>query len=208
MLKTLMSPNRKVNVAMNKPTSCEECQKKRCITTGLLCQAAELWVSQDYVGQNSSEVMANGSSDYGSSMTHLDLVSFYHTDSVGRDKQTAYNAWEKIKKLRLKPKHLEILRLFYKDGKRLCECSLTIGIPDQTAWARKDMAKKAVANRLKRLEYWEKIKFKKRLNVGLRRKIATLFFRELYGKKEIAEILNVTPSCVGRNLAKVIKSFG
>jgi DNA-binding MarR family transcriptional regulator len=203
-----MSPNRKVNVAMNRPVNCEECQQKQCLTTGRLCQAAELWVSQDYVGQNSSEVMANGSSDYGSSMTHLDLVNFYHTDSVGRDSLTAYDAWNKLKSLRLKPKHLEILRLFYKEGKRLCECSLALGIPDQTAWARKDMAKKAVANRLKRLEYWEKIKFKKRLNIGLRRKIATLYFRELYGKKEIAEILDVTPSCIGRNLAKVIKSLG
>lgn len=203
MLKTLQYPNRRVNVAMNKPVSCEDCTEKKCIKTGKLCADAERWVSQDYVGQNSYEMPMNGSSDF------LDLAAYHHRDEqIEPDSQTAYDAWEKIKSLNLKPDHLEILRLFYKDGKRLCECSLALGIPDQTAWVRKKYAKRQVGIRLEKLALWEKMKLSKILGPGLRRTIARMYFKELRYKKDISITLGVSTGCVGKNIRKILKLFG
>lgn len=192
---------------MNPPVSCQACQKKICVETGELCKAAELWVNQDAVGQNSIERLGNSSSDFGDGLTFLDLSSFYHAAPVEPDPETSREAWGRLKSLRLKPKHLEILRLFYKDGKRLCDCALELKIPDQSAWARKKKAKEQVADRLYRLESWIKIRYRK-FPTENSRIICRLFFRDLRSRYEIAEEVGCTIGCVGKNIRKILKLFG
>lgn len=146
-------------------------------------------------------------------MTHIDLMNYYHQAPVEPDRETAAAAWEKLKTLRLKPKHLEILRLFYKEGKRLCDCALELKIPDQTAWARKKKAEEQVADRLKRLEFWKKIRFYRfdrywPMSFKIYRTIATLYFKKLHSTTEICNIVGYRREGVNRAIAKIRKSFG
>jgi len=170
-----------------------------------LCPEAERWVNQDFVGQG--ELLGNSASDFGDSLTFLDISSYYHSAPFEPDKDVAEEAWKTIKSLRLKPKHLEIIRLFYKEGKRICECALELKIPDQTAWARKKKATEQVKNRIDRLEFWKKNKFR-RFPTENSRVIARLYFRDLMSRKETADATGLTLGCIGKNIRKVIKLFG
>lgn len=192
---------------MNPPVSCQACQNKTCIQTGELCNAAELWVNQDAVGQNSVERLGNVSSDFGDGLTFVDLSSFHHGAPIEPDPETAREAWEYLKTLRLKPKHLEILRLFYREGKRLRDCALELKIPDQSAWARKKKAKEQVADRLFRLEFWTKIRYR-RFPTENSRIICRLYFRDLWSRSEITDEVGCTIGCVGKNIRKILRLFG
>lgn len=153
------------------------------------------------------EHLANGSSDYGHSMTHVDLMSYYHANPVEPDRETSLRAWEKVKTLRLKEKHLEIIRLYYKEGKRIRDCALALKIPDQSVWARKKKAVEQVGDRLRRLEFWKKIRYRK-FPTQNSRDISRLYFRDLYSRKEICKEVGVTIGCVGKNIRKILKLFG
>lgn len=192
---------------MNRPDGCHACTRRKCLDTGKPCDDVERWINQDFVGQNSVERMGNGSSDFGDSLTFLDISSFYHSAPVEPDQDAAEEAWKTVKSLRLKRKHLEIIRLFYKEGKRICECSLELKIPDQTAWARKKKATEQVRDRLMRLEFWSKNKFR-RFPTDNSRTISRLYFRDLMSRKETADITGFTLGCIGKNIRKVIKLFG
>lgn len=188
------------------------CERQQCLITHRLCQKAELWVNQDYVGQNSVERLGNSASDFGDSLSFLDICMFHHPAPVEPDWDTAAEAWEKVKTLRLKPKHLEILRLFYVEGKRLRDCALALRIPDQSAWARKKKAVEQVGDRLRRLEYWKRIRpvrfdYYWPVSHERYREISRYYFRDLLSTTEITEIYGCGREWVNKVISKVRKSL-
>lgn len=208
-----MRPNRKSWVAKDRPKSCVECKNKKCLKTGVPCREVELWISQDFVGGNSRMIHEpewwgrniegkTGSGDF------VDWLFGMEGRKIFPDRELSYRAWSVIESMRLRPSHLQIIKLYYLYGRKISECAVELGVSDQTAINRLEGARANVAKRLQDWKMWTVLNENLYLLDSVRaRTVAMMKYGQLLSRTEIAIELGVSPTTISRDIRKIKKFY-
>ena len=191
-------------VSRIEPKSCPECPKYE--TCDKPCEEIERWINQDNTGYHSGIVKANAE-QMESSNEFVDLMQFYQAPDVTLDSETAAEAYEAIKKYNLQPKTMEVIKLYYRDGKRICQCAVELGITSQAVLIRLQQAKKELKKKLRRREIWKKIRwleFKHRTEFLS----AYCYFKRGYTLKKTGHKLGRNAATIQGHIHNVKSRFG
>jgi DNA-directed RNA polymerase specialized sigma subunit len=190
-------------VSRIEPKSCPECPKfKRCLKP---CEEIERWINQDNTGYHAGIVKANAE-QMGSSNEFVDLMQFYKAPAIVLDSESADDAYQAIKKYNLQPVTIEVIRLYYRDGKRICQCAVELGITSQAVHGRLIQAKKELKKKINRREIWKVIKgldFKSRPEYLS----SYCYFKRGYTLRKTGNILSINPATIQYHIQNVKSRF-
>ena len=122
------------------------------------------------------------------------------------DEHSAAEAFAAVKKYNLQPKTLDVIRLYYRDGKRICQCAVELGITSQGVHSRLKQAKRELKKKIKRRENWHVIKgfkFKSRLE----KVAAYCYFKRGYTHKKTGRIFGVQSFTIQQHVGCVKSRF-
>jgi len=211
-----MKPNRKEYVVADKPVSCSECLKRA--TCKKLCDTAERWVSQDYVGASSNVVMQNGlgvgtpgifgQAGDGQYNDWIDMMATLEGSSIVEgDIESDWDKWDEVQGMRLSEKITRFIFSYYVMGRRIRDIAIMEGSSSQAIDQRHIQAKKVIARKLKLAAGWigmrDKVVYKSILDYDVSR----LYFEKKYPRKAIASILRIHLSNVGKRIARQINQL-
>lgn len=198
------NPNRRYSIARNEPKKCTECHKyDRCKE---LCPEVERWANQDQVG-GGGYLLGNKSSDFGDSLSFVDLMSLNHEDILLRDEDHADEAWERVKRLNLSKASLEFVDLYYRQGKKKCEIAEILNISDQAVDCRQKSAMSLIRERFGREKVYSVLKHLNFVEGSILSDVLVLYFDLYKSKNEVAKIVGVNVKTVYECTSKLLDLY-
>lgn len=186
-------------VRFGKPDDCPKCPKYK--TCSEMCELVERWVNQDYKGRGSKELLeVTRNIDIGLFPKPIDFVDYAHQrnkDLVSdlRDPVLAKRAWDVVSSIRLSPRSMKFVGLYYREGKSLTTIAKILKISAQACHFQHLALKKEIVDRFSRIEIWKEVEryFDELDESSTKSDVSVLlYFGGLYSIKDIEVIFGIS----------------